>query len=170
MADVKFKVKDLGKARIKRELKSTATHYALVGIPGGNVAGSSITLAEVALILEKGSLQMHIPPRPFMKQTREKASRGRFVKLMRALYKKVVEGSQDAVQALKDLGLAYEGELKAIFTRGNFAPNAPITINGGWMRNRISGKPFKVKGKKSSRPLIDTGRLRQSITSKVVKV
>jgi hypothetical protein len=39
------------------------------------------------------------------------------------------------------------------------------------MRNHVSGKPFKIEGKKSSRPLIGiSGLLRQSIKSKVAKV
>ena len=44
--------------------------------------------------------------------------------------------------------------MKNTFTTGSFTPNKPATI----------------KRKGSSRPLIDTGHLRQSITSKVVKV
>ena len=170
MSGVSFKTKDLGKSRIKRSLKGLHDNVALVGIPGGMAEGGKITLAEVALIQEKGHLQLRIPPRPFMRETREKASRGRFRRLMEKVYQSVVEKALGAVPGLKILGQAYEGELKDIFTSGNFAPNSSITINGGWMRNRISGKPFKVEGKKSSRPLIDTGRLRQSITYKVVKV
>ena len=26
-------------------------------------------------------------------------------------------------------------------------PNAPVTLTGGWIRNPVSGKPVKVKGK-----------------------
>ena len=67
-------------------------------------------------------------------------------------------------------GERYEGEMKQTFTKETFAPNAPITINGGWMRNKVNGKVFKVKGKGSSRPLVDEGRLRGSIIHKVAKV
>jgi hypothetical protein len=169
VSDVSFKTKDLGKSRIKRSLKGLRDNVALVGIPGGT-ADNGMTLAAIALIQEKGHTQLRIPPRPFMRETREKASRGRFRRLMEKVYQSVVEKALGAVPGLKILGQAYEGELKDIFTSGNFAPNSSITVSGGWMRNRISGKPFKVEGKKSSRPLIDTGRLRQSITYKVVKV
>ena len=88
---------------------------------------------------------------------------------MKKFYSQLLHGKGDAVQILKKLGIAYEGEMRETFTKEAFAPNAPITIHGGWMRNKKSGKPFKVKGKKSSRPLINTGRLRGSIMSKVVK-
>ena len=60
--------------------------------------------------------------------------------------------------------------MKQTFTSETFAPNAPITINGGWMRNKVNRKAFKVKGKKSTRPLIDEGRLRDSIIHKVARV
>lgn len=52
---------------------------------------------------------------------------------------------------------------------GKWTPNAPITIHGGIMRNKKSGKIFRVKGKKSDAPLIDKGYLRQSISSIVGK-
>ena len=47
----------------------------------------------------------------------------------------------------------------------NWAANAPITVEGGWMMNeygRNGPVPVHVKGKGSSKPLIDTGALRQN--------
>ena len=38
-------------------------------------------------------------------------------------------------------------------------PNAPVTLTGGWIRNPVSGKPVKVKGKSGTTPLVDTGQL-----------
>ena len=173
---VTFKHKDLGRAAIEREVRLSRRLVALVGIPGdaqnpvdakGNPA--RINMASLAYILEKGSPVNKIPPRPFMEETR-KTSMKRVLGLMARLQKAISNGSSTAMAAIKKLGAAYEGEMKAIFTTGTFAPNSPITIKGGWMRNRVSGKAFKVKGKGSSRPLIDTGRLRQSIIFKVAKV
>ena len=46
-----------------------------------------------------------------------------------------------------------------------WAPNAPITIEGGWMMNEYGKKgpvPVHIKGKSSTKPLIDTGALRQN--------
>ncbi len=68
------------------------------------------------------------------------------------------------IQALEQIGVFAEGISKKSFVKNNWVANAPITISGGWMRSP-SGKPFKVKGKGSSKPLIDTGNLRDSITS-----
>lgn len=175
MADVSFKKVDRGKSRIERELKIAAEKVALVGIPGTakmpreGSSGTVDNMAELAFIMEKGSTVNKIPARPFMRQTRVKAT-GRFQKLLRSYYQAILSGTLGATKALSRLGEAYEGEMKEIFTAGSFAPNAPITIHGGWMRNKVSGKIFKVKGKESSRPLIDTGRLRQSIIHKIAKM
>ena len=42
--------------------------------------------------------------------------------------------------------------------------NAPITVQGGWMRNKKSGKLFYVEGKGSDNPLVDTGNMMNSVT------
>lgn len=176
MASVSFKSVDRGASRIKQELERAKKHVALIGIPSTakppvNAKGKpvGINMAELALIMEKGSPVNGIPPRPFMQKTRLRAE-GRFAELMKKLYNQILHGKSDAVKMLKRLGAAYEGEMKGVFTKETFAPNAPITIHGGWMRNKVSGKPFKAEGKKSSRPLINTGRLRGSIVSKVVRI
>lgn len=70
------------------------------------------------------------------------------------------------IKALEQIGVFAEGISKRSFVKNNWKANAPITIDGGWMRS-ASGKLFKVKGKGSSKPLIDTGVLRNSITSTV---
>lgn len=160
-ASVTFESKDLGKARIKKDVRGLNSYAALVGIPSTaprpvdreTKKPLAINMASLALIHERGSAANNIPARPFMKQTRQKAE-GRFARLLRRLYKQVVDGKVRPFDGLSKLGMAYEGEMKNTFTTGSFTPNKPATI----------------KRKGSSRPLIDTGHLRQSITSKVVKV
>ena len=168
---VKFETKDLGKAKIERELKAAKKIVALVGIPSDSIqhAGSNIGLAAIGYILEKGSDVNHLKPRPWMKQTRQRNEK-RMMGLSKKLLKALSNGSTTAMDAIKKLGGAYELAMKEIFTKGSFEGNAQITIDGGWMRNHVSGKPFHVEGKKSSHPLIDTSLLRQSIKSKVAKV
>lgn len=160
-ASVTFESKDLGKARIKKDIRGLNSYAALVGIPSTaprpvdkkTKKPLAINMASLALIHERGSAANNIPARPFMKQTRQRAE-GRFARLLRRLYKQVVDGKVRPFDGLSKLGMAYEGEMKNTFTTGSFTPNKPATI----------------KRKGSSRPLIDTGHLRQSITSKVVKV
>lgn len=168
---VKFETKDLGKAKIERELKAAKKIVALVGIPSDSKqhADSNIGLAAIGYILEKGSAVNHLEARPWMKQTRQRNEK-RMMGLSKKLLKALSNGSTTAMDAIKKLGGAYELAMKEIFTKGSFEGNAQITIDGGWMRNHVSGKPFYVEGKKSSRPLIDTSLLRQSIKSKVAKV
>ena len=169
---VKFETKDLGKAKIERELKAARKLVALVGIPSDakrHEDNPNIGLAEIAFIMEKGSVVNNIPARPFMQQTRQRNEK-RMMGLSKKLLKALSNGSTTAIDAIKKLGGAYELAMKEIFTKGSFEGNAQITIDGGWMRNHVSGKPFYVKGKKSTRPLIDTSLLRQSIKFKVAKV
>ena len=37
--------------------------------------------------------------------------------------------------------------IHAYIDKGIPPPNSPITLKGGWIRNPVSGKPVKVKGK-----------------------
>lgn len=153
---VKFETKDLGKAKIERELKAARKLVALVGIPSDakrHEDNPNIGLAEIAFIMEKGSVVNNIPARPFMQQTRQRNEK-RMMGLSKKLLKAISNGSTTAMDAIKKLGASYEGAMKRIFIEGSFAPNAPAT----------------VRRKKSSRPLIDTGLLRQSIKHKVAKV
>ena len=73
----------------------------------------------------------------------------------------IVKGQATAEKALQAIGTMQVGLIENELKTGNFEPNAPITIEGGWMTR--NGKAFFIKGKKSNQPLIDTGRLRQSI-------
>lgn len=153
---VKFETNDLGKAKIERELKAAKKLVALVGIPSDakrHEDNPYIGLAQIAYIMEKGSAVNNIPARPFMHQTRERNEK-RVLGLSKKLLKNLSNGSTTAMDAVKKLGVTYEGAMKRIFIKGSFAPNALSTI----------------RKKKSSRPLIDTSLLRQSIKSKVAKV
>lgn len=153
---VKFETKDLGKAKIERELKAAKKLVALVGIPSDakrHEDNPNIGLAQIAYIMEKGSAVNNIPARPFMHQTRERNEK-RVLGLSKKLLKNLSNGSTTAIDAIKKFGVTYEGAMKRIFIEGSFAPNALSTI----------------RKKKSSRPLIDTSLLRQSIKFKVAKV
>ena len=154
--DVKFESKDMGKAKIERELRAARKLVALVGIPSDakrHEDNPNIGLAEIAFIMEKGSMVNNIPPRPFMQQTRimnEKKVAGLSKKYLSA----ISTGKMSAMDAIKILGASYEGAMKKIFLTGSFVGNAEST----------------KKRKKSSKPLIDTGLLRQSIKYKVAKI
>lgn len=105
------------------------------------------SLVEVATYNEFGT--QHIPARPFVRQTTDN-NRGVWGSMAARLEGRVAHG-MDPHQALEILGNKAEGDMKATIGRGHFVPNAPNTI--------------KQKG--SSRPLIDTGRMRASVSFKV---
>lgn len=113
------------------------------------------TLEEVALWNEFGTER--IPARPFLSRALKSATT-RCNKLMQVR----MEENADLEQIAKEIGLVLQDEIKQQITRGDFVQNAEITIKGGWMRSP-NGKPFYVKGKKSTHPLVDTGNLRQSV-------
>ena len=103
MANVEFKIVDRGADRIKRELERAKNHFALIGIPSdakrpvdekGQDAG--INMAELALIMEKGSPANKVTARPFMRKTRIRAQ-GRFASLMKKMYQQLLHGKGDAV-------------------------------------------------------------------------
>ena len=154
--DVKFESKDMGKAKIERELRAARKLVALVGIPSDakrHEDNPNIGLAEIAFIMEKGSTVNKIPPRPFMQQTRIMNEK-KVADLSKKYLSAISTGKMSAMDAIKKLGASYEGAMKKIFFTGSFAPDAPAT----------------ARRKKSSRPLIDTGLLRQSIKYKVAKI
>lgn len=71
---------------------------------------------------------------------------------------------QTLQQQLLSLGVVARGQLQRAMKDSNeYAPNAPITIHGGWMTNVKNGKPFKVEPKGSSRPLWHHGTLINSV-------
>ncbi len=155
--DVKFESKDMGKAKIERELRAARKIVALVGIPSDakrHEDNPNIGLAEIAFIMEKGSTVNNIPARPFMQQTRAMNEK-KIAVLSKKYLSAISTGKMSAMDAIKKLGASYEGAMKRIFLTGSFAPNAPSTI----------------RQKKSSRPLIGKdGLLRQSIKYKVAKI
>ena len=119
----------------------------------------NVTNLDIAMWNELGTSTS--PSRPFMRNSID-----RHVDVIRAAAAKQIQALASGVSArkvLEAIGSMQKGLMQHEIMAGQFAPNAEITIHGGWMRNKKTGKPFYVQGKKSDRPLVDTGQLRQSI-------
>jgi hypothetical protein len=119
-------------------------------VQGHQNNGLSFSDAVAAYLSTHGDPMFHIPPRPFLEPAIE-ANMPAIAKLQGIALKAALDGKpQQVTIALKTLGLAAQGFVKGWFTdpRNNWAPNAPITI----------------ARKGSDRPMIDTGKLRNSIT------
>lgn len=133
---------------------------ARVGILGSDVArkgddDTDLTNSEIGVIQEFGSETANIPPRSFLRMPVETHAREIMKSMDSPAVRKAVE-SGDAVTVFKILGIAAESFVKQAFSSGGFGKWAPNT-------------PATVDRKGSSKPLIDTGELRRSITSDVVK-
>lgn len=159
------KISGEGLEKIKSSLKFLKNNRVLVGIPQASSSQSGKpNNAELAYIHSNGSPKMHIPARPFLEPAIEGA-KDQIAGCLEEAAKAAVEGdTSTASAALEKAGLYGENAAKDYFTGGHFAPNAPITIEGGWMRHPITKQAVYVKGKHSAQPLIDTGSLRSSIT------
>ena len=121
-----------------------------------------ITIAEEAFYNCMGVPEMNIPPRDYQTRTVE-ANKDKWNK-----YAKKALKTQSTLQVVKALGISAKDETKATIANFGEPANAPITVNGGWMRNRITGKPFYVEGKGKNQPLVDNGDLLRSITYQVI--
>lgn len=154
-----------GMDAVKAAITFLKTHRVLIGIPQAAPSKhGGITNAELAFIHTMGSPINRIPPRPFLEPAIEEA-KDNITGRMKASVEAAVSGDiGTAMNELDKAGQYGENAAKDYFTGGHFEPNTGITIEGGWMRNRVSGKPVFVKGKSSTVPLIDTGDLRGSIT------
>lgn len=136
---------DFSKAKeLIEKLKASSQKAVYVGFPAEfneKVDGSdSFNLASLAAVLEFGNER--IPSRPFLRQTlaenQEKYT---------ALFVKLFESGVSIDKIYEQIALIAQGDVQQNIANGKWTANAPSTI----------------KRKKSSKPLIDTGKLRQSV-------
>ena len=140
---IKIQDSDPNFRKFRRQLNGGGVNVGLFGEQGSD-------LVEYATKNEFGDQKT--PERSFLRSTIDDDNR-LFIKFIDKEKKEIVAGRQTRKRALDRLGIFAEGRVKLKINRGPFVPNAPFTI--------------KKKG--SSKPLIDTGRMRGSIISKVVK-
>ena len=138
-------------------LRYLATHTVEVGLTS-TASGRSRTLLAIH---EHGSPAMHIPARPMVKPALNQASvRAEMASAMQQACASALDGDMDGVTAaLERSGQAGVDGIHAYIDAGIPPPNAPVTLTGGWIRNPVSGKPVKVKGKSGTTPLVDPGQL-----------
>lgn len=139
--------KDKGFQRELRRHRNADGIRVLVGFHGDEPPypdGTSI--AEVAAFNEFGTSR--IPARPFMRNAVDKYQDSWFEQI-----RKDRQRGLDEHAIAQRLGLRMVGDIRQEITDLDTPPNAPSTI----------------ARKGSSNPLIDTGRMRQSVKHKVVK-
>lgn len=180
MANNEIKMNFSGMEHLQRLLKSAGASTIKIGILGSTNARpqEGLSNSQIGFIQEFGRMEApRIPARSFLRMPlkahlKEKIKKSK-VFSEQNVDKAIAQG--DAGKLVKKLALLGEQiVLEAFETSGDgkWAPNADITVYGGWMKvKKKNGKwtRIKIKGKGSDKPLIDTGELRKSITSQVVK-
>lgn len=134
-------------AKIKQlieQIKASGEKAVYVGFPAEfdkKVEGSdNFNLASLAAVLEFGNER--IPSRPFLRQTLAE-NQEKYTEL----FVKLFESGVSIDRIYEQIALIAQGDVQQNIVNGKWTANAPSTI----------------KRKKSSKPLIDTGKLRQSV-------
>lgn len=125
-----------------------------VGLPkgSGTHGPSGLPVVQLGAIHEFGSADGRIPERPFLRGTMKKKKREHDA-IIQKLARSVIRGGESPRDALTKLGMVASASVQEQIADGVPPPNAPSTI----------------RRKGSSKPLVDTGALRQAITFQVFK-
>ena len=132
------------------EMEKLRSKRVFIGFQAGKVIDDrGVDMAQIAMFNELGT--SIAPARPFLRQTVDenlddiKAFGGEKIQ-------DIAEGGT-AEGVLKQLGVYGKGLVQEQIKNGTFKPNAPST----------------VRRKKSDKPLIDTGKMRQSVNFVIKK-
>ena len=143
----------------KREkcLEYLRKHKVDVGLTS-SASGRSVFLLGIHT---RGSPIMRIPPRPVvgpaLAQEDLKQEMG---ELMLASCEAAMQGDLAGTrQGLEDAGQRGADGIREYIDAGIDPPNAPVTLSGGWIYNRIAKKGVLVSGKSGSTPMKDTEAL-----------
>ncbi len=141
-ADFEIKLTPEGK-KFKKQLEELTKLEVAVGYQKGQDSEDGVDMADIALFNELGTV--HIPSRPFIRDSLNN-NKDKITQFMQKAAKGIANGAS-AEEVLKQIGVFQKGLIQKEITNGSFVPNSPATI--------------KKKG--SDKPLIDTGRMRQSV-------
>lgn len=165
---------DHGYDEVMREIKKLNKSYTAVGwfgrggSPENDVAaraylmekGATIRVtkrmrgflaASLGLFLNSRTNVIRIPGRPFISKTYSLYKR-KVPDVFARKYNELLANRATAKQVLGFVGEWYVGRIKYVLTNVRFAPNHPVT----------------VRKKRSSKPLIDTGEMRNSTTHREI--
>jgi hypothetical protein len=147
---------DKGMEKIRKEIAALSQLSVKAGVIEGTGSKGGVSIAQYAAYNEFGvpgkKKKWRIPPRPFIRGGEENEE-GKIKATHERLFKQVASGKMSAEKKKKRLGQFAQDGIKRFIMSGNFEPNAEAT----------------VQRKKSSRPLIDTGTMRNSVRYQVKK-
>jgi hypothetical protein len=176
---------------IEAAIRSLAAQRVMVGVPAEKAFRPADTWekepppnnAALAYIHENGAPEIRIPPRPFLRPGVQAAQEAITAGLRKAGELALAGDSLGVDAALNAVGLQAVSSVQRKITDGPFAPLSQRTIEARANRRGFKGgsrKGAKLWLKQSAagqtpdpnlvKPLIDTGKLRQSITYVIRKV
>lgn len=141
----KSKIIDKGWKQIKKNIFKMNGAYTAVGWIASESGQDNVNKA----VWNEYGTRKGVPSRPFMRRTFDK-NKLQTQKLLKKYAKLVMQGKMNNRQALAQVGEIYSSMMKKMIRTGGWPPNSPKTI--------------AAKG--SSKPLIDTGEMLNSITHK----
>ena len=136
--------------KFQKMLKELAEKQVRIGYQRGDATDEEgVDYCDIAMWNELGTERS--PSRPFLRKSVDE-NEDKIKSFMSNQAKKLTKGAS-AEQILKEVGIFQKDLIQEKITEGDFVPNAPSTI----------------RQKKSSKPLIDTGRMRQSVNYVIKK-
>lgn len=136
--------------KFQKMLKELAKKEVRIGFQHGKATEEDGTdICDVAAWNELGTANM--PSRPFLRKSVDE-NEGKINSFLQSKKKDLVRGVP-AEQVLKEIGIFQKDLIQEKITDGSFAPNAEST----------------VRQKGNSKPLIDSGRMRQSVNYVIQK-
>lgn len=147
-------------AAVLKSIKGLERNQVMVGIPSETAPRqpdpddpSPLTNAQIGYILDKGSPAANIPARPFL-AAGVASVKDEWVEKYKQGSKAVLDGRlADADKVHMAAGLIAEKGVKAKINDGPFEALSPVTIAAR-----------KRRGRKSQKPLVDAGQMRNSVT------
>lgn len=148
-------------------LKKLAESQVDVGLTSSASGRSRFLMA----IHENGCPVMRIPARPVIRPAldSEQAREEMTVAMVSAIAAALAGDVSGVDDALNRSGEAGVDAIHRYIDAGVPPPNSPVTINGGWIYNRVAKKGVPVGGKGFDKPLYDTGQLYNDFDYEVKK-
>ena len=118
----------------------------------------------------RGSPIMHIPPRPVVEPAlAQEDLKQEMGECLLSSCEAAMEGDLAGTrQGLEDAGRRGADGIREFIDASIDPPNAPVTLSGGWIYNRVAKKGVLVSGKNGSTPMKDTGALYEDFDYEVV--